>query len=87
MGVACSRKRDQQVNEDIVHRGVSKSGSSKWLGTSISRASIDIKQGNGKCPSLMELCIYKICEVCGYLYQGRIWKQEDYSHVDSYIQF
>lgn len=62
MGGACSRKRDQQVNEDIVHRGVSKSGSSKWLGTSISRASIDIKQGNGKCPSLMELCIYKICE-------------------------
>lgn len=80
MGGACSRKRGQQVNEDSGHRGVSvrycKSGSSKWLGTSISRAAIDIKQGKGKCPSLMELCTYKICEVCGLLYQGCKWKQE-----------
>ncbi|KAK2982822.1 hypothetical protein RJ640_021312 [Escallonia rubra] len=66
MGGACSRKRNQQVDEDSVHRGVSgrycKSGSSKWLGTSFSRAAADIKQGKGKCPSLMELCVYKIRE-------------------------
>lgn len=72
MGGACSRKRDQQVDEDSVHRGVSgrycKSGSSKWLGTSFSRLSVDIKQGKGKCPSLMELCIRRICEVCVYIY-------------------
>lgn len=68
MGGACSRKRDQQVNEDSPNRGVSgrytKSGSSKWLGTSFSRACMDASQGKQSCPSLMDLCIYKIREVC-----------------------
>lgn len=67
MGGACSRKRDPQVNEDSLQRGVSgkycRIGSSKWLGTSISRPALDILQGRGQCPSLMELCIYKIREV------------------------
>ncbi|XP_042491053.1 uncharacterized protein LOC122070889 [Macadamia integrifolia] len=66
MGGACSRKRDQQVNEDSVQRGVpgiySKSGSSKWMGTLFPRSSVDIQQGRGKCPSLIELCIHRICE-------------------------
>uniref|UniRef100_A0A3Q7FUZ9 F-box domain-containing protein n=1 Tax=Solanum lycopersicum TaxID=4081 RepID=A0A3Q7FUZ9_SOLLC len=65
MGGACSRKRDQQVSEDSLHRGVSgrysKSASSKWLGSSFSRGA-DAKQGKGKCPSLMELCIHRVCE-------------------------
>lgn len=68
MGGACSRKRDQQVNEDNPNRGVSgrytKCGSSKWLGTSCSKASMDASQGKRSCPSLMDLCIYKIREVC-----------------------
>lgn len=67
MGGACSRKRDQQTTEEnvnvVVSRKYSKSGSSKWLGTSFSRASVDNKDGNLICPSLMELCIYKISEV------------------------
>ncbi|KAI7757280.1 hypothetical protein M8C21_019191, partial [Ambrosia artemisiifolia] len=65
MGGACSRKRDPQSDEENVHRVVSrkysKSGSSKWLGTSFSRACMDNK-GVTICPSLMELCIYKISE-------------------------
>ncbi|KAL2237261.1 UNVERIFIED_CONTAM: hypothetical protein Sindi_0917800, partial [Sesamum indicum] len=64
MGGACSRKRDQPVNEDNLNRGVSgrytKSGSSKWLGTSFSRSSMDAGQGKRSCPSLMDTCIYKI---------------------------
>ena len=67
MGGACSRKRDQQVNEDSLQRAVSgkycRIGSSKWLRTSFSRPSFDILQGEGECPSLMKLCIYKIREV------------------------
>lgn len=66
MGGACSRKRDQQV-EDILNRGVSgkysKSSSSKWLATSLSRSGSDVKRNNGECPSLMELCVRKIQEV------------------------
>lgn len=76
MGGVCSRKRDQQVNDESISRGLSvryfKSGSSKWLGSSISRSTSDIKQRHGKCSSLMELCIYKICEVSGALYQGHL---------------
>ncbi|KAH7574334.1 hypothetical protein JRO89_XS03G0283700 [Xanthoceras sorbifolium] len=64
MGGICSRKRDQQVVEDVVQRGVSgryfKSASSKWLRTSFSRPLMETKPGGGSCPSLMELCIYKI---------------------------
>ncbi|XP_022889755.1 F-box/LRR-repeat protein 14-like isoform X4 [Olea europaea var. sylvestris] len=66
MGGACSRKRDQLDNGDNLNGRVSrrfcKSGSSKWLGTSFTRASMDVIQGNRRCPSLMELCIYKIRE-------------------------
>lgn len=68
MGGACSRKRNQWVDDDSMDGGASgrycKSGSSKWLGRSLSRASSDAKQGTGKCRSLMELCICRICEVC-----------------------
>lgn len=68
MGGACSRKRDQLDNEEILHRGVSakynKSLSSKWLMTSLYRPPLDNHRGTGKCPSLMELCAYKIREVC-----------------------
>lgn len=68
MGGACSRKRDHQVVEDSVRSRFSarysKSGSSRWLGTSVStRSGVYIQEGRGKCPSLMELCIHKICEV------------------------
>ena len=67
MGGVCSRKRDQQVDEDGVQIQVSgrygKSGSSKWLRTSFSRPVIDCQLGRESCPSLMELCIHKICEV------------------------
>lgn len=67
MGGACSRKRDQQVDEDSENRGVSgrycKSGSFKWLGNSLSRSVKDNELGKVRCPSLMELCIYKIREV------------------------
>jgi hypothetical protein len=70
MGGVCSRKRDQRDNEDNVLRGVSgryfKSGSSKWLATSFSRPAIDVQLGRGKCPSLLDLCIRKICEVIFY---------------------
>ncbi|KAF5957174.1 hypothetical protein HYC85_004399 [Camellia sinensis] len=66
MGGVCSRKRDPQVNEDNLTRGVSgrysKSRSSKWLGNSFSRPAVDNKQGKIPRPSLMELCIYKICK-------------------------
>ncbi|KAL7222378.1 hypothetical protein ACSBR1_024137 [Camellia fascicularis] len=66
MGGVCSRKRDPQVNEDNLTRGVSgrysKSRSSKWLGNSFSRPAVDNKQGKIPSPSLMELCIYKICK-------------------------
>ncbi|MBA0763064.1 hypothetical protein Gotri_012584 [Gossypium trilobum] len=67
MGGVCSRKRDQQVVEDGMRRGVSgrygKSGSSKWLLTSFSRPMVVHQPGLAICPSLMELCIDKICEV------------------------
>ncbi|CAK7338568.1 unnamed protein product [Dovyalis caffra] len=65
MGGICSRKRDQQVIEDGVRRGVSgrysKSGSSKWLGNSFARPTADLQSG-GSFPSLLELCIYRIRE-------------------------
>lgn len=70
MGGACSRKRGQLEDEDNLYGGVprrySKSGSSKWLATSFSRPAIDIQLGTGECPSLMDLCIHKICEVLSF---------------------
>jgi hypothetical protein len=66
MGGACSRKRDPLANKDGLQRKssgkYSKSGSSKWLTTSFSKPAINFQLGNGRCISLMELCIYKICE-------------------------
>nr|POE84257.1 f-box/lrr-repeat protein 20 [Quercus suber] len=66
MGGFCSRKREQLVIEDGGCRGVSerfcKIASSKWLGNSFSRPIVDCQPGRGKCPSLMDLCIYKIRE-------------------------
>lgn len=66
MGGACSRKRDQHV-EDILNRGAcgkySKSSSSKWLATSLSRSGSGVKRTKGECPSLLELCVRKIQEV------------------------
>lgn len=67
MGGACSRKRNQQDDEDVPHRGVSsrysKSASSKWLSTSFSRSFSGTQHDRGKCPSLMDLCVQKITEV------------------------
>ncbi|KAJ0029818.1 hypothetical protein Pint_13845 [Pistacia integerrima] len=66
MGGICSRKRDQQVVEDGVQRGVSRlylrSCSSKWLRASFPRPAMESKPGGVSCPSLMELCIDNICE-------------------------
>lgn len=67
MGGICSRKGDQQVVEDGIQRGVSRlylrSGSSKWLRNSFPHPAMETKPGGVCCPSLMELCVYKICEV------------------------
>ncbi|KAK3411095.1 hypothetical protein EUGRSUZ_J03087 [Eucalyptus grandis] len=69
MGGACSRKRNQQDDEDVAHGGVSgrctKSPSSKWLWTSFSRSFSDVQHDRGKCPSLMDLCVQKIIEDIG----------------------
>lgn len=72
MGGVCSRKRDHQVNEESLQSRLSgrfsKSGSSRWLGTSFSRSGVSYQEGGrGKCLSLMELCIHKICEVFVFL--------------------
>lgn len=87
MGGACSRKRDQQDNEDNLVRGVSgkycKSGSSKWLATSFSRPSMDIQLGRGNCPSLMDLCVQKIREV---LFNISSWVQ-DCNSLNLYLIF
>ncbi|KAG6771359.1 hypothetical protein POTOM_022710 [Populus tomentosa] len=65
MGGICSRKRDQQVCEGRVRRGVSgnycKSSSSKWLGTTFSRPNADLQPGCSF-PSLLESCINRIRE-------------------------
>ncbi|KAI6672017.1 hypothetical protein NL676_006902 [Syzygium grande] len=69
MGGACSRKRNQQDDEDVPHGGVSsrysKSASSKWLSTSFSRSFSGTQHDRGKCPSLMDLCVQKITEDIG----------------------
>ncbi|RRT82409.1 hypothetical protein B296_00020076 [Ensete ventricosum] len=65
MGGACSRKRDLLDEDDFRRSGrYSKSGSSKWLLLMLPRCSTDVTAGRqGKCPSLMELCVAKVCEV------------------------
>ncbi|KAL5150319.1 F-box/LRR-repeat protein 14 [Glycine soja] len=66
MGGVCSRKRDQHVVEDDLHRGVSgrycRSGSTKWLRARSLRAKPNHCAGGGTCPSLMDLCIKKMRE-------------------------
>lgn len=65
MGGACSRKRDLLDEDDLRRSGrYSKSGSSKWLLLMLPRCSTDVTAGRqGKCPSLMELCVAKVREV------------------------
>lgn len=67
MGGICSRKRDQQVIEDDLRRGVSgrycRSASTKWLGSRSLRSKANHCPGGGTCPSLMDLCINKMREV------------------------
>lgn len=69
MGGICSRKRNQPVIEDGICRAVSgrRSGSSKWLGPSSLRPTVEQSSGGaGVCPSLLELCICKICQVLAF---------------------
>lgn len=101
MGGACSRKRDQLDHEDSLNRGVCeryhKSLSSKWLMTSFSRPQLEIQRGQGKCPSLMELCAHKIREVfCFHIMLGRrpqqffqwlIFDLLTYQDIDRYNTF
>lgn len=68
MGGICSRNRGQVVDEaprkEIVRRYI-KSGSSKWLGSSYAR---QVECANATdtddCTSLLEFCVYQICQVC-----------------------
>ncbi|WVZ09675.1 hypothetical protein V8G54_014205 [Vigna mungo] len=68
MGGICSRKRDQHVVEDDLHRGTSgrycRSGSIKWSRSRSLRSKSNQYQcpGGGTCPSLMDLCINRIRE-------------------------
>lgn len=64
MGGACSRKRDHLVDEGDYRRArYLKNGSSKWLLLSLPRCTSDISlKGQGKCPSLLELCIARTRE-------------------------
>jgi hypothetical protein len=70
MGSACSRKRGQLVQEDDLYSArFSKSGSFKWLLHTLPRSnSADVQRRTqgpapGRCPSLVELCVAKVCEV------------------------
>ena len=71
MGGICSRKRDQEVIEDALPRGVSaryyKSSSSKWLAASSCRPAVDSQLRGGNCPSLLYLSIKSIREVQCYV--------------------
>lgn len=70
MGSICSRKREQSViEEEVARRVVSgrycRSSSSKWLEAASFRCrNVEHAPGvAGICPSLLELCISKICQV------------------------
>lgn len=68
MGGACSRNRAQSADEQDLLSGTStkfsKSGSFKWLLFTLPRSgSLESKLEQGKCPTLMELCIAKVREV------------------------
>ncbi|KOM32956.1 hypothetical protein LR48_Vigan01g251200 [Vigna angularis] len=66
MGGICSRKRDQHVVEDDLHRGISgrycRSGNIKWSRSRSLRSKSNQCPGWGTCPSLMDLCINRIRE-------------------------
>ncbi|AQK72581.1 Regulatory subunit [Zea mays] len=70
MGGVCSRKRSQLVDEgDALQTSprFSKTSSLKWLLLTLPRSSSDVSgkgQGNepGRCPSLMELCVARVCQ-------------------------
>jgi hypothetical protein len=70
MGGVCSWRRDH-ADEYTVQRGIScenfKSGSSKGLGISFFQPIVDQRPGKGSVPSLMELCIYQIRQVLGFV--------------------
>jgi hypothetical protein len=71
MGGICSRKRNQQVIEDDLRRGVSsrrycRSASTKWLGGRSFKA--NHSPGEGTCPSLMDLCKNKMREVNFFIF-------------------
>lgn len=69
MGSACSRKRGQSANDDVLYSPrFSKSGSFKWLLHTLPRSNSDVQrkaQGSvpGRCPSLVQLCVAKFREV------------------------
>lgn len=77
MGGICSRKRNQQVMEDTVPRGVSsrycKSSSSKWLAASFYKPAVDGQPGGGSCPTLLELCIQRIRQVLDTCFRGYVY--------------
>uniref|UniRef100_M1D0U5 F-box-containing protein 1 n=1 Tax=Solanum tuberosum TaxID=4113 RepID=M1D0U5_SOLTU len=65
MGSVCSCKRDHYADENITRRGFSgryfKFGS-KWLESSLFLPAACCQFQQSHCPSLMEVCICKICE-------------------------
>lgn len=68
MGGACSRNRAHSTDEQdllsCTSTKFSKSGSFKWLLFTLPRSgSLESKLEQGKCPTLMELCIAKVREV------------------------
>lgn len=71
MGGACSRNKVHLINEDTAAKGRTgkyyKNGSSKWLLRSLSSSSSIRQKELGKYPSLMELCIRKVCEVSMFI--------------------
>ncbi|TVU29242.1 hypothetical protein EJB05_20800 [Eragrostis curvula] len=70
MGGVCSRKRSQLVDEgdgSPTTTRLSKTSSFKWLLLALPRSSSDVSrkgQANrpGRCPSLMELCVARVCK-------------------------
>uniref|UniRef100_A0A453P2Y5 Uncharacterized protein n=1 Tax=Aegilops tauschii subsp. strangulata TaxID=200361 RepID=A0A453P2Y5_AEGTS len=77
MGGVCSRKRSQLVEDDDdslqTPTRFSKTSSLKWLLLTLPRSSSDISRkgpgkGPGRCPTLMELCVAKVCKVVLWAY-------------------
>lgn len=71
MGGVCSWRRDH-ADEYTIQRGVScsnfKNGGYNWMGTSFFQQIVDYRPGKGSVPSLMELCIYQIRQVLGFVW-------------------